>query len=92
MAEPASSAVPIAAVEVRRVHHHPADGTLVLEARPWCEVTIDGAPRGATPYTTRLPSGLHKVRVSNAAFGIDSSFVVQIGAQKVVRRSLSFPQ
>jgi uncharacterized zinc-type alcohol dehydrogenase-like protein len=67
------------------------DGTLVLDARPWCEVVVDGTPRGATPSTIKLPPGWHQVRLSNAAFAIDSSFAVQIAPQKVVRRSLSFP-
>jgi hypothetical protein len=67
------------------------DGQLILAASPWCEVMVDGVPRGPTPSTLGLPVGLHRVRLSNPAFGIDSSFVVPIAPREVVRRSLSFP-
>jgi serine/threonine protein kinase len=88
---PAPVATPAPQVEVaaRRPRHH-GNGTLMLNARPWCEVIIDGAPRGATPSTVQLSAGSHKVRVTNAAFNIDESFLVQIESRQVVRRSLSF--
>jgi serine/threonine protein kinase len=92
MLEPAPVATPAPVLEIVARHPRPrGDGTLMLAARPWCEVVIDGAARGATPSTVRLAAGWHKVRVTNPAFHIDQKFSVQIGPGQVVRRSLSFP-
>jgi serine/threonine protein kinase len=66
------------------------DGKLVLASRPWCEVTIDGGPRGPTPLTVRLGAGRHSVRVTNPAFHVDSTFAIQIRPRQTMRRSLSF--
>ncbi|MBI2894758.1 MAG: protein kinase [Deltaproteobacteria bacterium] len=53
---------------------------LNLNALPWAEVTIDGAPRGTTPLAgLRLAAGRHKIRLRNEAMGITRSVVLTLG-------------
>jgi serine/threonine-protein kinase len=67
-----------------------APGTLVLDSRPWCNVTIDGVPRGQTPIVNlSLPSGRHSGRCVNPQFGINASFVVNIEPGQTTRKRLT---
>jgi hypothetical protein len=86
---PAPLELPPAPMEARPARRE--EGKLVLAARPWCEVTIDGAPRGPTPATVRLAAGVHRVRLTNAAFHIDHTIKVDIAPRRITRRALSFP-
>ena len=48
----------------------PANGTLALAVKPWGEVFVDGASKGASPPLKRLnlAEGTHKVEVTNPGF------------------------
>lgn len=67
-----------------------APGTLVLDSRPWCNVTIDGVSRGQTPIVNlSLPSGRHSGRCVNPQFGINASFSVNIEPGQTTRKRLT---
>jgi serine/threonine-protein kinase len=62
MAIDAPVAVPIDAAPIDK----PATGTLVIKSDRWCDVTVDGAPRGqlqsaSASITVELPAGSHDV-------------------------------
>jgi serine/threonine-protein kinase len=67
-----------------------APGALVLDSRPWCNVTIDGVPRGQTPIVNlALSSGRHSGRCVNPQFGINASFSVNIEPGQTTRKRLT---
>jgi hypothetical protein len=40
-------------------------GSLAVYVAPWALVFIDGKPHGETPVRTRVPVGVHRVRLKN---------------------------
>ncbi len=43
-----------------------ADGALLVVARPWADVSVDGVPRGQTPLARiPLPAGPHAVLLTH---------------------------
>jgi len=67
-----------------------APGTLVLDSRPWCNVTIDGVSRGQTPIVNlSLPAGRHSGRCVNPQFGINAAFSVNIEPGQTTRKRLT---
>jgi len=66
-------------------------GRLVLDSKPWCQVAIDGEPRGPTPLVLELPAGPHRVVLSNEEFHIDRSAVIVVEPNQTVKRRFDFP-
>jgi serine/threonine-protein kinase len=68
-------------------------GTLSFGARPWCNVTIDGAPAGQTPIVNRsLPPGNHRIGCSNPELGVNRTITVEIVSGQATRRSVDLTQ
>jgi serine/threonine-protein kinase len=68
-------------------------GTLSFGARPWCNVTIDGAPAGQTPIVNRsLPAGTHRIGCNNPELGVNRTITVEIVAGQPTRRSVDLTQ
>ncbi len=57
-------------------------GVLVLGSKPPCDIAIDGSTTGLhTPQKEiKLPVGRHRITLSNAEFGINETFTVDIKA------------
>src|SRR5262249_20526192 len=57
-------------------------GVLVLGSKPPCDIAIDGNTTGLhTPQKDiKLPVGRHRITLSNAEFGINETFTVDIKA------------
>ncbi|MBI2897232.1 MAG: serine/threonine protein kinase [Deltaproteobacteria bacterium] len=66
-----------------------APGSLVLDSRPWCNVTIDGVARGQTPIVNlSLPAGQHTGRCVNPQFNIAAGFSFTIRSGETTRKRL----
>jgi hypothetical protein len=59
-----------------------AQGVLVLGSKPPCDIAIDGGTTGLhTPQKEiKLPVGRHRITLTNAEFGINETFTVDIKA------------
>ena len=68
------------------------EGTLVIASSPWCNVSIDGADKGPTPLSLKLPAGKHAVVLSNPEFKISRSLSVMILPNETLRKKLDFAQ
>jgi serine/threonine protein kinase len=66
------------------------DGTFVVASSPWCNVSIDGQPRGTTPLSLKLKAGSHSVTLSNAEFHITRTIAIDVQPNQTVRKSLDF--
>jgi serine/threonine-protein kinase len=66
-------------------------GELVVDAHPWCRVTIDGEPRGPTPVLVKLPAGSHRVELVNDEYGIARTTFLTVEAGRTLRRRFDFP-
>jgi serine/threonine protein kinase len=67
-------------------------GTLVLATSPWCEVIVDGEPRGPTPLTLKLSAGQHDIQLSNDDWKIHRSLPLNIHADETLRKKMVFPR
>jgi hypothetical protein len=67
-----------------------ADGTLVVASSPWCNVTVDGQARGATPLKLSLKAGPHEVVLANPEFHIKRTLAVEVEPGQTVRKTLDF--
>jgi serine/threonine-protein kinase len=64
-------------------------GQLTFDARPWCQVSIDGSPVGQTPIVNRtLPSGSHRITCTNPDLGASRTLTVQIRAGETTRQRI----
>ncbi len=62
-------------------------GQLTFDARPWCNVTIDGRAVGQTPIVNRtLPSGSHRITCTNPELGVTRNVNVTIEAGETTRQ------
>ncbi len=62
------------------------NGTLVINAVPWADVTVDGRRRGRTPMTVTVPAGNHSIILSNPDKKAKKLFRVKVnkdGSKKV---------
>ena len=57
---------------------------------PWCDLTVDGQPRGRTPQTLRLPPGAHHLVCVNSASGgrLTRDLDLRPGEQRQLRERL----
>src|SRR5690606_6440455 len=62
-------------------------GTLMLGAKPPCEIVINGKNTGLTTpqRSIQLPEGTHRVVLTNDQHGIKKSFKVNIKAGRTTR-------
>ena len=64
-------------------------GTLTFDARPWCNVQIDGANVGQTPVVNRsLSAGRHRVTCTNPELGVTRTVQVDIVSGQPTRQRL----
>lgn len=62
-------------------------GQLTFDARPWCNVSIDGRAVGQTPIVNRtLPSGSHRITCTNPELGVTRNVNVTIEAGETTRQ------
>ena len=66
------------------------EGVLILEAQPWCDVSIDGHGRGPTPLKVTLPAGRHTLLLTNPEFSIRRSVEVVIQRGQELRKKFDF--
>ena len=65
-------------------------GTLTFDARPWCNVSIDGQAVGQTPIVNRsLPSGRHRITCTNPELGVTRNVTVNIEPGQPTRQRIS---
>lgn len=57
-----------------------ASGKLVVLAKPWATLFLDGKPVGETPYRVSIPAGRHTLRIVNEERGKDEWVTVTIVA------------
>jgi len=54
-------------------------GTVTIDARPWCNVTLDGRSLGQTPIVNRsVPSGRHTVVCTNPELGRSRTVTIEV--------------
>jgi hypothetical protein len=68
------------------------EGTLVIASSPWCNVSIDGAAKGPTPVSAKVPAGKHTVVLTNPEFKISRTLSVMVMPNETVRKRLDFAQ
>ncbi len=65
-------------------------GQLTFDARPWCQVSIDGSGVGQTPIVNRtLPSGHHRITCTNPDLGVTRTVNVEIRPGETTRQRIS---
>ncbi|HXU68450.1 MAG TPA: serine/threonine-protein kinase [Polyangia bacterium] len=55
----------VAAVAAKPAPAPDAPATLAVAIAPWCDLTVDGQPRGRSPTTLSLPPGPHRLVCAN---------------------------
>jgi serine/threonine-protein kinase len=64
-------------------------GKLTFDARPWCNVSVDGRRLGQTPIVNHtLPSGSHRITCANPELGVSRNLTVDIEPGETTRRRL----
>lgn len=64
-------------------------GTLTFDARPWCNVQIDGQSVGQTPIVNRtLAAGTHRITCVNPDLGVSRNLTVEIASGQPTRRRI----
>ena len=64
-------------------------GTLTFDARPWCNVSIDGRSVGQTPIVNRsLPAGRHRISCVNPELNARRNITVTIESGQPTRRRI----
>lgn len=64
-------------------------GALTFDARPWCNVSIDGRSVGQTPIVNHaLEAGSHRVTCTNPELGVTRNLRVNIEPGETTRRRL----
>ncbi len=65
-------------------------GQLTFDARPWCNVSIDGTPVGQTPIVNRtLPSGRHRITCTNPDLGVTRNITINVEAGQTTRQRIN---
>ncbi|MEM9072870.1 MAG: PEGA domain-containing protein [Myxococcota bacterium] len=65
-------------------------GSLTFDARPWCNVSIDGRRVGQTPIVNRsLPAGPHRITCTNPELNVTRNLSVTIEAGQPTRRRIN---
>jgi len=68
------------------------DGFLLIGTTPYCEVLVDGAPRGVTPLPPlKIAAGKHTITLVNSRFNINRQVTVDVPANETVRKKFEFP-
>ncbi len=57
------------------------NGTVVINARPWAQIQIDGRPSGTTPKTVQLAPGGHSITLMNGGRTVTKSVTVKAGGE-----------
>jgi len=69
--------------------HATGPGRLTFDARPWCNVSIDGHSVGQTPVVNHeLPSGSHRVTCTNPDLNVSRTVTVQINPGETTRQRI----
>lgn len=64
-------------------------GTLTFDARPWCNVSIDGQNVGQTPIVNRsIPAGSHRITCVNPELGVTRTISVDVEPGQPTRRRI----
>jgi hypothetical protein len=66
------------------------EGMLVVASSPWCNVSVDGQPRGTTPLSVKLKAGPHSVALSNPEYHIARTLSVDVQPNQTTRKRLDF--
>ncbi len=69
-------------------HATGATGRVIVNARPWAKITVDGEPYGTTPKQLELPAGEHTIKLTKG--GRTTSKSVRVEAGKRTRVSHDF--
>ena len=65
-------------------------GQLTFDARPWCNVSVDGRSLGQTPIVNRsLPAGPHRVTCTNPELGVTRNVSITIEPGQTTRQRVS---
>jgi len=68
------------------------DGLLLIGTTPYCEVLVDGAPKGVTPLPPlKVAAGKHTITLVNSRFNINRQVTVDVPANETVRKKFEFP-
>ncbi len=64
-------------------------GTLTFDARPWCNVSIDGQSVGQTPIVNRsIQAGSHRITCTNPELGVTRNLTVDVAPGAPTRRRI----
>ncbi len=67
-------------------------GQITINARPWCNVSIDGRSVGQTPIVNRpIPSGSHTIVCTNPELGASRTVRVEVQPGETTRVPISLP-
>jgi serine/threonine-protein kinase len=85
---PPESTAPVAATHAEPARDAPA--TLTVAIAPWCDLAIDGKPRGRSPQSVTLPGGQHHLECKNPVSGqaLVRDLVLAPGESRALREQL----
>ena len=64
-------------------------GTITIDARPWCNVSIDGQAVGQTPIVNRsIAAGSHRITCTNPELGVTRNLTVDVEPGQPTRRRI----
>ncbi|MCA9613982.1 MAG: PEGA domain-containing protein, partial [Myxococcales bacterium] len=65
-------------------------GTLTFDARPWCNVSIDGQSVGQTPIVNRsISAGSHRITCTNPDLGVTRNLNVDVAPGQPTRQRIN---
>ncbi|MCS6800134.1 MAG: PEGA domain-containing protein [Myxococcota bacterium] len=68
-------------------------GRLTFDARPWCNVSVDGRAVGQTPIVNlELPSGRHRITCANPELGVTRTLTVEVQPGQTTRQRIDLSQ
>jgi serine/threonine-protein kinase len=71
-------------------HQAAGPGQVTIDARPWCNVTLDGRPLGQTPIVNRsVPAGQHTVVCTNPDLGRSRTQTIEVRPGETTRTRIT---
>ena len=75
----------------KRITFSTSSGKLLVRAKPWADVYVDGKKIGTTPLAPKaLSAGKHTVRLYNPTLDQEKTKIIQIKAGKIVKVEANF--
>jgi len=68
------------------------DCNVIIGARPWAEVWIDGRSTGRhTPYSDKIPCGRHKISLRRPDLNVEQAETIVVRPGELFKKAFTLP-